>query len=198
VVTGYIYWDAVKPELQKIGLLSDAPAPISAATPPPVVKKAPTAPTAEVVKTPEPKAPAVSTAAPAPVAVTPRQSVPMPQQIARAQAPALSEELRRDWAAARKAYWRRDMKKAIELYEALIKAHPKQADAIGELGNIYFMMGNRDKAAETYLAAGDLLVALDRPLAANKALTPLRMLSPEKADALRSKIFEASNKAANQ
>lgn len=238
VVIGYVYWDAVRPELVKLGvIIDDAPVLASSATPPApstpttvpshtstskpaAIKKPASVPTAAAVSSPAPApapesamapsataskpAKALPTARYAPQPAAPRQMLPTtryphssaPQQSKESKkpAPSLSADLHRDWAAARAAYWQRDLKKAINLYEALIARHPGQADVLGELGNIYFMMRDRQKATESYLAAGELLVASDRPMSANKALMPLRMLDPKKADVLRQKIFAASGK----
>lgn len=182
------YWDVIRSELVARGIVG-APAPQAAETdkrPPaasaPTLAAAPAAPRDSAVQ----PAPAVQTQTPA--------AAPAPSVAA--VRPALSDGLQRDLAAARAAYWQRDMNKAVELYEALAKASPDQADVHGELGNVYLAMGKRDEAAKAYAAAGDLLVKSATPMAAGKAMMALRMLAPEKAEELRRKIYEASNPAA--
>lgn len=102
--------------------------------------------------------------------------------------PTLSDTLKKDWAAAREAYWKRDMDKAVALYAALAEAHPDQADVQGELGNVYLALGKREQAADAYQAAGEALLKAGRTMEAGKALMPLGRLAPEKAEALRKKI----------
>ena len=109
--------------------------------------------------------------------------------------PALSDALKTEWSAARDAYWRRDMEKAASLYAALAAAHPDQADVLGEMGNVYLAVGNRDKAAEAYLAAGEALVKANRSHEAGKALMALGQLDRQKADALQKTIREAAKAA---
>lgn len=187
------YWDAIRPELEARGIVGAPSRPVAEAARTTAEAARPaTKPTAQT-QTPAqaPAKAAANTQAPS----DPQAPRAMPASGAPAR-PTLSADLQRDWAAARTAYWQRDLNKAVELYEALAKASPDQPDVLGELGNIYMVMGKRDEAAKTYAAAGDLLVKSATPMAANKALMPLRMLAPDKAEDLRRKIYEASNRAA--
>lgn len=186
------YWDVIRSELVARGIVN-APAPQAAEAVRPaentsMSRPAATAPTAAGVQ-PSAPAPSLVQTKPATTAATPASSA-VPAR------PALSPDLQHDLAAARTAYWQRDVKKAVEIYEALLKASPDQADVYGELGNVYLAMGKRDEAANAYAAAGDLLVKSATPMAAGKAMMPLRMLAPEKAEELRRKIYEASKASA--
>ncbi len=54
--------------------------------------------------------------------------------------------------AARKLFWAQDPS-ALAAYEKLVAENPENADLRAELGNAYFKMGKKDKAAQTYVEA---------------------------------------------
>jgi TolA-binding protein len=55
--------------------------------------------------------------------------------------------------AARRAFWNGDFEAAEAAYMALITAYPADADAFGELGNLYQSMGKPQLARDAYYAA---------------------------------------------
>ena len=55
---------------------------------------------------------------------------------------------------ARRAYWRGDSETAIASYTDLLAQYPDDEKLHGELGNIYYMGGNRVEAATHYEQAG--------------------------------------------
>jgi len=51
---------------------------------------------------------------------------------------------------AREAYWNNGLDEAAQIYSQLIKIEPKVVEHQGELGNVYWKLGNTKKAAEIY------------------------------------------------
>jgi len=54
---------------------------------------------------------------------------------------------------ARKAFWSGELEASEAAYQALISEHPDDANAYGELGNLYQAMGKSDLALDAYFAA---------------------------------------------
>jgi hypothetical protein len=61
--------------------------------------------------------------------------------------------------AARRAYWNNDLSAAESAYLTLIAAYPGDADAFGELGNLYEAMGMTSESLDAYYEAGMRLKA---------------------------------------
>ncbi|MCE5360444.1 MAG: hypothetical protein JJ714_05555, partial [Acidithiobacillus sp.] len=78
-------------------------------------------------------------------------------------APQLTAEQRRELMAARAAYWQHDIPAAIQKYQDLIQQVPNAAFVYGELGNVYYMNGERQKAAENFSHAAMLLIQQNQP-----------------------------------
>ena len=55
---------------------------------------------------------------------------------------------------ARRAFWNGDFETAEAGYIDLIAAYPEDADAFGELGNLYLSMGKPAAALDAYFEAG--------------------------------------------
>lgn len=55
---------------------------------------------------------------------------------------------------ARRAFWNGDFEAAERVYLALLSAYPEDADAFGELGNLYHSMGRTEAALDAYFEAG--------------------------------------------
>jgi len=62
--------------------------------------------------------------------------------------------------AARAAFWAQDFEQAEKLYQQLASADPTAADALGELGNLYYTQGRWNDAAEAYAGAVPRLAAV--------------------------------------
>ncbi len=126
--------------------------PVTAAAP--VAQPAPatpTAPSSPALQTPTPPAGA-STAGVLQTPVAPvAPAVQAPSQPAQIQP---EDSLETMIAAARNAYWQGDTPTAIARYGDLLKEYPDSEALHGELGNIYYMNGNRVEAATHYEAAG--------------------------------------------
>ncbi len=61
-------------------------------------------------------------------------------------------------AGAREAFAHGDMERAIANYNDYIKSNAKNADVRGELGNVYYLTGRPNEAAEAYYEAAQLLL----------------------------------------
>jgi tetratricopeptide (TPR) repeat protein len=61
-------------------------------------------------------------------------------------------------AGAREAFAHGDMERAITSYNDYIKNNAKNADVRGELGNVYYLTGRPNEAAEAYYDAAQLLL----------------------------------------
>lgn len=93
-----------------------------------------------------------------------------------------------DLRLARGAFARGDLKGAIAGYKSYIVAHPDDADARGELGNVYYNSGQTAEAAGAFHAAALLLIAEGRADAA-RALEPvIRIAAPGLADDLARRL----------
>ncbi len=93
-------------------------------------------------------------------------------------APRLSAEQNKELMAARTAYWQHDLSASIQQYQALIKQVPNAAFAYGELGNVYYMMGNREKAAQSFEHAALLLIQQGQVQRASSLIPVLGALDP--------------------
>jgi len=65
-----------------------------------------------------------------------------------------------DLAAARQAFWHRDLPRAEALYKQQIEIAKATADSWGELGNIYYLQAKWQQAASAYTEAA--LILLDK------------------------------------
>lgn len=91
---------------------------------------------------------------------------------------------------ARQAFWQGLHKNAVTRYEQAILHLPGQADAYGELGNVYYAMGEWSLSGEyLYLAALRLMESgeLER---ARYLSTVIKGLKPERAKELEKKLAE--------
>ncbi|WP_308388672.1 hypothetical protein [Acidithiobacillus sp. AMEEHan] len=96
-------------------------------------------------------------------------------------APKLSADQQQELMSARAAYWHHDIPAAISQYEDLIKKVPDAAFAYGELGNVYYMNGQREKAAENFERAALLLIQQGHDQRAASLIPVLGALDPAMA-----------------
>ncbi len=133
-----------------------APAPAPAAQPAPAALQVPTPPaaasTAGVLQTPRP----APQPAPAPTAAPAGRDASLD--------------------AARRAFWQGDMNAAIANYRKMLAQYPDDEAAHGELGNIYYMNGNRVEAATQYEAAAMAALKAGRRQQAQMLENVLQML----------------------
>jgi len=93
-----------------------------------------------------------------------------------------------DLAAARQAFASGDVKDAVAGYKAFLAAHPADADAHGELGNIYYYNGEIGKAANAYYSAALYLLAEGRTGEATALVPAIRIGATALADDLQNRI----------
>ena len=92
---------------------------------------------------------------------------------------------------ARKLFWGKD-KKATSAYEALAASHPGNPALIGELGNVYYMNNQHNKAAGAYLRAGKLYIAKKQHDKARELVKVLKQIAPQKASELAALLAAAN------
>ena len=88
-------------------------------------------------------------------------------------------------AAAREAYWQQDFESAERLYREAAVMDTHDADALGELGNIYYTQGRWNDAAEAYAGAVERLLGSGQQQRAAYLMTVLDGLDPARAQAFR-------------
>jgi TolA-binding protein len=98
---------------------------------------------------------------------------------------------------ARESFAKGDFEAAISGYTAYIKKHPGNADAHGELGNVYYSAGKLIEAAHAYYDAGIILIEQKQFEKASGILPPLARLNSSLANDLSSNISQIrlSNKS---
>lgn len=93
-------------------------------------------------------------------------------------APKLTAAEQQELMSARAAYWHHDIPTAIERYRRLIQQVPDAAFAYGELGNVYYMNGDRLKAAHSFERAAMLLIQQGQSARAATLIPVLGALDP--------------------
>lgn len=92
---------------------------------------------------------------------------------------------------AREAFARGDVDGAVTIYVDVINNNANNADARGELGNVYFLTGRMPEAAQAYYDAANLLLdkkELDR---VDSLLPVIAQINPMMADELFQKLNQA-------
>ena len=92
---------------------------------------------------------------------------------------------------AREAFARGDVDGAVTIYVDVINNNANNADARGELGNVYFLTGRMPEAAQAYYDAANLLLdkkELDR---VDSLLPVIAQINPMMADELFQKLNRA-------
>lgn len=110
-----------------------------------------------------------------------------PAPPAAAPAPA-STTSREQLYEARRTYWDRTPAEAIAIYRELLKADPDNIELNGELGNIYYMEGQRQDAARHYRRAAEAAIRAGERAQAEQLVSALRGLDPEAARALEARL----------
>lgn len=101
-----------------------------------------------------------------------------------------------DLAEARQAFADGDVKQAIAGYKAYLAANPADADAHGELGNVYYFNGQIGEAARAYYSASLYLLAEGRRDEAGALVSAIRIGAPALASDLQNRIDAAAAAAA--
>ena len=152
--------------------------------------------TAPATDTPRPSAEAGDTG-PADIAATGTESAPAPAMDTAPASTSAAEttlDMSRPYhvlAAAREAYWLRNLEEAEALYRQLIALEPGNPDGYGELGNLYFTQGRWEDAATAYFDAGSRLARSGNITEAENMLEVIRGLNSRQADELAGIIAES-------
>lgn len=85
---------------------------------------------------------------------------------------------------ARRAFWNGDFEAAESAYMGLISEYPADADAFGELGNLYQAMGKQEMALDAYYEAALRLQASGERARFTEMVELLRREGDERADRL--------------
>ena len=88
------------------------------------------------------------------------------------------------WNQGRQAFWEGDYDRAIESYRSLLQEEPKNPDAWGELGNIYYAKKDWVRAVRAFGRAAASLTHQGRDTEAEKIMTVIRGIDPQLAERL--------------
>jgi hypothetical protein len=86
---------------------------------------------------------------------------------------------------ARRAFWNGEFEAAEAAYMALVSRHPGDADAFGELGNLYQSMGKPERAMDAYFEAAVRLKAAGETDKLKEVMELLTREGDPRADQLR-------------
>lgn len=98
------------------------------------------------------------------------------------------DAVRESWVTARKSFYQRKYELSEQSYQDVIANTTDNFDAYGELGNVYFNQGKKEKAAEAYYEAASILVRKGEIKRAKSLMGLLRHLDKSKADDLQKLI----------
>ncbi|OOZ40779.1 hypothetical protein BOW53_06585 [Solemya pervernicosa gill symbiont] len=98
---------------------------------------------------------------------------------------------------ARNAFWQGEYEQAEESYRRLAEQQPRNPDAIGELGNLYFAQGRYEEEAAAYSKAADRLAEIGHMGQAMHLVKVLYGLAPEKAKDLEQRLMDRVKKGDN-
>lgn len=113
------------------------------------VKPVPAAPEEEEPDVPSEPVPAAEAEAPLPE-VAPEPPRPQPRDLE-------AERLYESWSRARQLLRQRDLAGAEQAYLELTNRWPKHPDLVGELGNVYVLLGEKNSARTAFRRAQKLL-----------------------------------------
>lgn len=100
-------------------------------------------------------------------------------------APTSEGDLIARWTEARGAYSQGNTADASRLYEALTVDFPQNADLHGEVGNLYYNLGQFGNAAEHYYAVAEIAFHAGDVNMVNSMYGLLQRISPSKATELQ-------------
>jgi thioredoxin-like negative regulator of GroEL len=93
---------------------------------------------------------------------------------------------------AREAFAKGDIETSISAYQAYLKDDTSNADARGELGNVYYLNGRLPEAAQAYYDAAKLLIAQKHPERVPALLPIIGQVNPSLANELVQKMTQTS------
>lgn len=144
---------------------------------PAVVAAAAPAPLMQVTPAPAASAPVYGSDLQTPVAPVPPQQTAPAAPLAADAAHAIATAVN----TARAAFWAGDVEGARAQMQALVRAHPDNADLLGELGNLQFALRDYPAAADTWYRAGLMLLDQGQGPGRRGFLQALSTIDPEKA-----------------
>jgi thioredoxin-like negative regulator of GroEL len=97
-------------------------------------------------------------------------------------------------SVAREAFAHGDVDRAVTLYNTYLERNPKDADARGELGNVYYMSGRPSEAAQTFYDTANLLLADHQYDRVDSLLYYVAQAKPMMADELAQKLRKATGR----
>ncbi len=86
--------------------------------------------------------------------------------------------------AARRAFQAGDIEWTLHYYNAYLDGHQNDANAWGELGNVYTSQGMLQESAESYYNAANLLIDQGKTARALDLIPAIRAGNPELADSI--------------
>jgi hypothetical protein len=93
-----------------------------------------------------------------------------------------------DLGPARTAFAAGDLSGAVAAYQAVLAKHPTDADALGELGNVYFNAGQTPSAVHMYMAAAEVLLDEGKTSEVRALLPAIRPFAPDLAAILDARL----------
>lgn len=96
---------------------------------------------------------------------------------------------------ARDAFAKGDVEASITAYQAYLKDDVSDADARGELGNVYYLNGRLPEAAQAYYDAAKLLIAQNHAERVPALLPIIGQVNPSLANELVQKMTQVSTPA---
>jgi tetratricopeptide (TPR) repeat protein len=97
----------------------------------------------------------------------------------------------KDLYKAREAFAAGNVDGAIAAYKEVLARHPGSTDAMGELGNVYFMTGRTGEAAQSYFDAASKSLEENRPEVAQALLPAIGQGNPALAQELQQKLMQS-------
>lgn len=110
-------------------------------------------------------------------------------------APAKAVSVEDSLAKAREAYAGGDANATIEAYRAIIAKHPEDMAARGELGNVFYAMGNIPEATKLYSEVATIAIEKKQLEIAENLLPVISEGNPMLANQLSDKLFEVQMSA---
>lgn len=90
---------------------------------------------------------------------------------------------------ARAAFWQRDFAQAEKHYAAYLAQYAGDANALGELANVYYTQGKTEQALDTYFAAGRRFKALGQQDKLNSIIDFFQALRDPRAQMLKKREY---------
>lgn len=97
-----------------------------------------------------------------------------------------------DLYKAREAFAAGNVDGAIAAYKEVLAKQPGNADAMGELGNVYYMTGRTGEAAQSYFDAASKSLEKSKPEVAQALLPAIAQGNPALAMELQQKLMQSS------